>query len=98
MNKHIPLIADNDKAGGDKPLSELVRAHVTTYFSSHQDGLPAAGVYARLLPMIEKPLIEVTLEAVGGNQLRAAEVLGINRNTLRKKIAGLGILPQRKQP
>jgi two-component system nitrogen regulation response regulator GlnG len=42
----------------------------------------------------EKPLLKVLLEATGGNQVRAAEILGINRNTLRKKIKELGLLPK----
>ena len=48
-------------------------------------------LYARTLEIIEKPLIEAVLERTNGNQLRAAEILGINRNTLRKKIGELGI-------
>ena len=81
----------------DKPLSEMVRDHVTTYFRSHEGSLPAPGVYDRVLTLMEKPLIEVTLSVVGGNQLKAAEVLGINRNTLRKKIVELGIDPSHWQ-
>lgn len=80
-------------AYGDKPLPEIVREHVQAYFQNHEDRLPAPGVYDRLLPLVEKPLIEVTLEATHGNQLKAASVLGINRNTLRKKIVALGIDP-----
>ena len=44
-----------------------------------------------MLEMVEKPLIEAVLNRTGGNQLKAAEILGINRNTLRKKITDLGI-------
>ncbi len=80
----------------DTPLSELVRRHVAAYFKSHEGSLPSPGVYDRLMPLIEKPLIEITLAATQGNQLKAADVLGMNRNTLRKKIVELGIAPARK--
>lgn len=53
--------------------------------------LPLPGLYDRVMPLLEKPLIEMTLRATGGNQLKAAYILGINRNTLRKKIQLLGI-------
>jgi two-component system nitrogen regulation response regulator GlnG len=53
--------------------------------------LPAAGLYERLLCEIERPLIVQALQATRGNQIRAAAVLGINRNTLRKKIQTLSI-------
>src|SRR5947208_8083004 len=63
----------------------------TTLFRSHQGVLPAEGLYDRILCQMEKPLIERLLEMTGGNQIKAAEILGINRNTLRKKIRMLGI-------
>ena len=72
-------------------LPETVHKHVKAYFASHGDTLPASGIYDLLMPLFEKPLIEVTLEATGGNQLKAAKILGINRNTLRKKIVSMGI-------
>ncbi len=73
------------------PLSDVVRHYVAMYFKSHGDSLPSSGLYDRLLPLFEKPLLEITLEATGGNQFKAAHVLGINRNTLRKRIRELGI-------
>ncbi len=65
--------------------------HLREYFRAHRGRLPAAGLYDRVLHEIEKPLISLTLDATGGNQIKAASVLGLNRNTLRKKIKGLGI-------
>ena len=53
--------------------------------------MPAAGLYDRFLAEVERPLIVQALQATRGNQIRAAAVLGINRNTLRKKIQALGI-------
>ncbi len=76
----------------DTTLAKTVEAHLREYFAAHGgEELPPPGLYDRLLPLIEKPLIEMTLRATGGNQLKAAFVLGINRNTLRKKITDLGI-------
>jgi two-component system, NtrC family, nitrogen regulation response regulator GlnG len=72
-------------------LSSSIEQHLNTYFSSHGDILPAAGLYERVLKEVERPLIMLTLQATRGNQLRASDVLGLNRNTLRKKIRDLGI-------
>ena len=73
------------------PLQQLIEHHVLRYYASHGEALPPVGLHGRLLAEMEKPLIVVTLAAVGGNQLRAAAILGINRNTLRKKIRSLKI-------
>lgn len=67
------------------------RHHIERYFSAHDGDLPPSGVYARIMTEVEKPLLEETLKATGGNQLRAAELLGLNRNTIRKKIRDLNI-------
>ena len=72
-------------------LSEAVDRHLHEYFAAHEDELPAAGLYDRVLREIERPLIAQSLEATNGNQLRAAALLGLNRNTLRKKIRELDI-------
>jgi two-component system, NtrC family, nitrogen regulation response regulator GlnG len=71
-------------------LEEMVRRKLKTVF--HQSAaLPLADLHALIIGQVEKPLIELTLEYTGGNQLKAAELLGINRNTLRKKIGELKI-------
>lgn len=72
-------------------LSRTVGRLLSEYFSAHQGMPPPAGLYARILREVEKPLIEQTLAATGGNRIKAAAVLGLNRNTLRKKIVDLGI-------
>jgi two-component system nitrogen regulation response regulator GlnG len=72
-------------------LSSSVERHLRHYFSAHGDTLPAPGLFDRILREVEKPLIALTLEVTRGNQIRAAEVLGLNRNTLRKKIRELNI-------
>jgi two-component system nitrogen regulation response regulator GlnG len=60
-------------------------------FESFADTLPPPGLYHRILREIEHPLLTVTLSATRGNQIRAADLLGVNRNTLRKKIRDLDI-------
>ena len=65
--------------------------HVKAYFQAHGDALPPPGLYDRVLREIERPLLLLTLEATRGNQVRAADILGLNRNTLRKKIRDLEI-------
>ena len=77
--------------GGDENLSTSVERHLSVYFDAHRDGLPSPGLYDRILREIERPLISLTLSATSGNQLQAAKVLGLNRNTLRKKIRDLQI-------
>ncbi len=72
-------------------LGGAVERHLQEYFLAHQDELPAAGLYDRVLREIERPLIELSLAATRGNQIRAAKLLGLNRNTLRKKIRELDI-------
>ncbi len=62
---------------------------LSRYFLSHGDKLPPAGVYDRILRDVERPLISICLGATRGNQIRAAQLLGLNRNTLRKKIRDL---------
>ena len=84
-------ISDGAQSGDGGGLAATVERHIRDYFSAHDDDLPAAGVYDRVLREIERPLISVALEATRGNQIKAAHVLGLNRNTLRKKIKDLDI-------
>ena len=79
--------------GEDGPvtLSTLVERHLSAYFADQPDGLPPVGLYDRVLEEIERPLIHLALVATRGNQVRAAEIPGLNRNTLRKKIQDLGV-------
>ena len=72
-------------------LAAAVERHLKGYFAAHKGGFPAAGLYARVLREVERPLIALTLGATRGNQIRAAHLLGVNRNTLRKKIRELDI-------
>ncbi len=72
-------------------LAGAVEHHIRSYFAAHKGGLPAAGLYDRVLREVERPLIVLTLGATRGNQIKAAHLLGLNRNTLRKKIRELDI-------
>jgi len=70
-------------------LSGSVERHLGQYFGGFGDNIPPPGLYHRILREIEPPLIAAALAATRGNQIRAAELLGLNRNTLRKKIREL---------
>jgi len=83
--------------GRSETLTGAVTAHLRRYFDLHGAELPPPGLHGRILREIEAPLIEIALEATGGNQIRCAELLGINRNTLRKKITDLDIRVTRRR-
>jgi len=72
-------------------LSASVERHLTKYFAEHGERLPPPGLYDRVLQEVERPLLSICLGATRGNQIRAAHLLGLNRNTLRKKIRDLGL-------
>ncbi len=82
--------ADGDPRA-EEGLCAAVERHLAGYFASFGHELPPPGLYHRVLREIEHPLISATLAATRGNQIRAADLLGVNRNTLRKKIRDLDI-------
>jgi two-component system nitrogen regulation response regulator GlnG len=69
-------------------LGQLVERHLAGLLAA---GAPPPGLHARVIAEIERPLITACLGLTGGNQLRAAQILGLNRNTLRKRIRELGV-------
>jgi len=75
----------------EESLSATVERHLTRYFAGFADGVPPPGLYHRILREVEFPLLSAALAATRGNQIRAADLLGVNRNTLRKKIRDLDI-------
>jgi two-component system nitrogen regulation response regulator GlnG len=83
--------------GGAESLSASVAGHLQRYFDLHGTDLPPPGLYGRILREVETPLIEIALDATGGNQMKCADLLGINRNTLRKKITDLDINVTRRR-
>jgi len=86
----VPTV-DSMGASEGEGLSATVERHLREYFNSHGDNLPPPGVYDRVLREVERPLISLALEATRGNQIKAAQILGLNRNTLRKKIRALDV-------
>ena len=84
-----PMSANGDGDSGD--LGEAVERYLTRYFSSFGSDLPPPGLYDRVIREVEKPLLSAALAATRGNQIRAAELLGLNRNTLRARIRDLNI-------
>jgi Fis family transcriptional regulator, factor for inversion stimulation protein len=74
----------------ENEIARCVRRTLDGYFRD-LDGEKPADVYNMVISCVERPLIEVVLHRVGGNQTQAAELLGMNRNTLRKKIRTYGI-------
>lgn len=78
MNERV-VIDEND-------MARYVRKALKEYFKDLDGEEPCYKLYDMVMQCAEKPLIEMVLEHVGGNQTRASEVLGINRNTLRKKM------------
>jgi two-component system, NtrC family, nitrogen regulation response regulator GlnG len=83
--------------GDGEKLSASVARHLKRYFDLHGGQLPPPGVYQRILREMELPLIEIALDATAGNQAKCADLLGINRNTLRKKITDLDIRVSRRR-
>ena len=93
----MPAMEPLRGGGSGEKLSTSVAKHLRRYFDLHGGALPPPGLYDRILREIEVPLIEIALDATGGNQARCADLLGINRNTLRKKITDLDIRVTRRR-
>ena len=74
----------------DNEMARVVRRAIEVYFKD-LDGERASGVYDMVINCVEKPLLETVLHRLQGNQSHAAQALGINRNTLRKKMKAHGI-------
>jgi len=85
------VAASPDAPEDDETMSEAIERHLEQSYFGAEDGLPSNGLYSRVLDEMERPLISMTLAATRGNQIKAAELLGLNRNTLRKKIRLLDI-------
>jgi two-component system nitrogen regulation response regulator GlnG len=79
------------EAAEDISLADAVDRHLQSLFAAHGDRLPPDGMYDRVISEVERPLLALALGATRGNQLRAARLLGLNRNTLRKKIKDLDV-------
>ncbi len=82
---------------GESNLTDMFSQHIERYFAATGDASPVPGLHGRILAEVEKPLIMETLYHTAGNQIKAAHILGLNRNTLRKKIKELNI-PSKREP
>ena len=80
-----------DSVVNENDMARYVRKTLKEYFKDLDGEKPCCGMYDMVIDCVEKPLLEMVLEHVAGNQTRASEVLGINRNTLRKKMQQHGI-------
>src|SRR5882724_10342492 len=86
LERTIPANGEEEKS-----LAAMVERYLASHFAEYGVRLPPSGLYERVLHEIERPLVAISLAAARGNQIRAAQLLGLNRNTLRKKIRELGI-------
>jgi two-component system nitrogen regulation response regulator GlnG len=86
-----PEPAANGYDASDVTLTDAVDRHLQALFDAHGDRLPPDGMSDRVISEVERPLLSLALGATRGNQLRAARLLGLNRNTLRKKIKDLDV-------
>ncbi len=78
-------------SGAPEPLALAVERHIRSFLAASRDGMPMRDIYDQVIAEVERPLIQMTLAATRGNQIKAAAMLGLNRNTLRKKIRDLDI-------
>lgn len=85
------IAPDAPAVPGEGTLSDMVEFHLAQYFAGFGEDLPPPGLYQRILADVERPLITAVLTATKGNQIKASDLLGLNRNTLRKKIRDLDI-------
>jgi two-component system nitrogen regulation response regulator GlnG len=87
-------LADRDNFSskpGPADIVAVIESDLAELFREYEPNLPPAGVYQRVIDKVEVPLIATVLNLCAGNQIKAAELLGLNRNTLRKKIRSHGI-------
>ncbi len=81
--------AGPDGSGQPATLEQAVERHLQGFMAAHREGMPVRDLYERVLSEVERPLLRLALGATRGNQIKAAAMLGLNRNTLRKKIREL---------
>ncbi|HEX3481895.1 MAG TPA: sigma 54-interacting transcriptional regulator [Kofleriaceae bacterium] len=96
VDEVLPVVAERVPLE-DLAFEDMVKAKLAGLLA-RIDGYPVHDLYDKVLARVERPLFDLVLAHTGGNQLKAAEILGLNRNTLRKKLAGLGIEQTRKRP
>lgn len=90
----LPVMAERAPLE-DLSLEELVKSKLLAFLRS-MDGYPVSRLYDEVIARVERPLLALIMERTGGNQVRAAEILGLNRNTLRRKLNERGLLVRTK--
>lgn len=95
VDEILPVVAERVPLE-DLAFEDMVKAKLAGLLA-RIDGYPVHDLYEKVLARVERPLFDLVLAHTGGNQLKAAEILGLNRNTLRKKLAGLGIDQTKKR-
>jgi two-component system, NtrC family, nitrogen regulation response regulator GlnG len=95
VDEILPVVAERVPLE-DLAFEEMVKSKLAGLLA-RIDGYPVHDLYEKVLARVERPLFDLVLAHTGGNQLKAAEILGLNRNTLRKKLAGLGIEQTKKR-
>jgi two-component system nitrogen regulation response regulator GlnG len=88
---HIAAAGTEGALMDDISIGQAVERYLQGYFASFGHEMPPPGLYQRILTEVEYPLVLASMTATRGNQIKAAELLGLNRNTLRKKIRELGV-------
>ena len=91
LGQALTTRSEEKQISADASLAELVEGYLGGYFARYGRDLPPPGLYDRIIREVEQPLIAAALAATRGNQIRAAELLGLNRNTLRSRIKDLDI-------
>jgi two-component system, NtrC family, nitrogen regulation response regulator GlnG len=86
-----PMVERATGQAAPETLARAVERHIRDFLIAHDDGVTPSDIYDRVIAEVERPLIRLTLAATRGNQIKAASMLGLNRNTLRKKIRDLEI-------
>ncbi|MBE9604980.1 nitrogen regulation protein NR(I) [Acetobacteraceae bacterium H6797] len=86
-----PAIETGGGSRAPESLEQAVERHIAHFVAVQKDGLPVRDLYDRVLAEVERPLLRLALSATRGNQIKAAAMLGLNRNTLRKKIRELDL-------
>jgi two-component system nitrogen regulation response regulator GlnG len=96
VDEILPVVAERVPLE-DLAFEEMVKAKLAGLLA-RIDGYPIHDLYEKVLARVERPLFDLVLAHTGGNQLKAAELLGLNRNTLRKKLADLGMEQKKRKP